>query len=142
MKWFVCLRARPQSRSHTYSQLSGSLLPDSLMQTDPRASEILGEAVWNFFLVIFVLIFLNFSCLFESFIVAVLNLFLFFVVRVVILLFVVVFGVFVVFLCLCFAILSLCSCNFGFFFVFIFGVQNFFDVCCFLFQAFVAVLSL
>lgn len=101
-------------------------------QTDPRASEILGEAVWNFFLIIFglvALIFLHFSCLFESFIVAGLNLFLFFVVLVVILLFVVVLSVFVVFLCLCVAILSLCSCNFGFFFVVVFGVQNFFDVC-------------
>lgn len=134
MKWFVCLRARPQSRSHTYSQLSGSFLPDSLMQTDPRASEISGEAVWNFFLIIFGLVFLNFSCLFESFIVAALNLFSFFVVLVVILLFVVVFGVFVVFLFLCVAILSLCSCNFGFVFVFIYGVQNFFDVCCFYFK--------
>lgn len=109
-------------------------------QTDPRASEILGEAVWNFFLIIFglvALIFLNFSCLFESFIVAVLNLFLFFVVLVVIVLFVVVLSVFVVFLCLCVAILSLCSCNFGFLCC-SFRCSEFLW-CLFLFQAFVAV---
>lgn len=109
-------------------------------QTDPRASEILGEAVWNFFLIIFglvALIFLNFSCLFESFIVAVLNLFLFFVVLVVIVLFIVVLSVFVVFLCLCVAILSLCSCNFGFLCC-SFRCSEFLW-CLFLFQAFVAV---
>lgn len=136
---YVCVHGHNHGRILTVS-CRGRFFPIPRMQTDPRASEILGEAVWNFFLIIFglvALIFLNFSCLFESFIVAVLNLFSFFVVLV-ILLFVVVFGVFVVFLCLCVAILSLCSCNFGFLCC-SFRCSEFLWCLLFLFQAFVAV---
>lgn len=94
----MCLRPR----SHTYSQLSGSFLPDSQDADRPPSFRNIRRSCLEFLFGRFclvALVFLNFICLFESFIVAVLNMFLFFIVLVVILLFVVVFSVFVVFLC-------------------------------------------